>query len=110
MFACSGPGADAAISESIRISQIHAAVLVLMLLASAGLARLNGKRAIPWILLTLLAIHPTWTVSVGGDCGSLKQHAAWLVTAVASLTMVWQVTQLLDAPTRSANSPGTPPS
>lgn len=109
MFACSGPGAGAAIAESIRISQIHAVVLALMLLVSAGLSRLNGKRVVTLVLLALLAIHPAWTVSaLVGDCGHLKQCAVWFVTVAASLALIWQVAHL-DPLNRSGNPPSAPP-
>ncbi len=107
MFACSGPGAPYAIGESIRIGQIHAAVLALLLLVSATLSLRYGRRTIPIILLAMLALHPAWTISaISGDCGHFKRDASWAFTGGACLALMWQVAFALDA--RSDGPPTAP--
>ncbi len=92
LFACSGPGAGATIAESIRIGETHAAVaggLLLVSLAVAGFAR---QRAMPAVLLGLLALHPAWTVSaISGDCGFFKRDASWMFTSVGCVALCWQL-------------------
>jgi hypothetical protein len=103
MFACSGPGADAAISESIRTAAIHAGVLVLLLVLSVVVAVRFRMRIVPCALLVLLAFHPVWTISVGGDCGGFKVVASWICTVLAGFAFLWQLVQMFE--TRTMHPP-----
>jgi hypothetical protein len=110
MFACSGPGAGQAITESIRTSEIHAGVLALLLLGSIAIAYWAGKRSAAFILLALLAIHPLWTISAqSGDCGSFKVWTSWLCTGIACVAFLWQTVVALEAK-RAPRPPSAPTS
>lgn len=93
MFACSGPGAPAAIARSVEIGYTHAGIAGGLLLASVALLAVARRGwAFPAILLGLLVIHPAWTISViDGDCGYLRRDASWVVTVVGALTIFFQV-------------------
>src|SRR5262245_62108622 len=93
MFACSGPGAPAAIARSVEIGYTHAGIAGGLLLASVALLAVARRGwALPAILLGLLIIHPAWTISViEGDCGYLRRDGSWVVTVAGGLTVLCQV-------------------
>lgn len=68
-FACSGPGAGEAIAQSIEIGYTHA--MGGLLIISLGLLALGPRWwPIPALLVSLLVLHPAWTISaISGDCG-----------------------------------------
>jgi hypothetical protein len=96
IFACSGPGAGAAIAENIAYAQAHALVVLTALEVSA-LIWLCVRRSRGWPLASalLLLLHPAWTVSaLDGDCGALKAQASVLFTVLAAGCLVGQITHL----------------
>jgi hypothetical protein len=81
LFACSGPGAGAAIAESIRIGYDQAMLVGGLFMNSLAIAALTRQWIFPAIVLGLLAVHPAWTVSaISGDCGEFKRFASWAFT------------------------------
>ncbi len=99
MFACSGPGAPAAIAESIRIGYAHAAVAGGLLLASLAVAGFGRRWVVPAALLCLLALHPAWTVSaLSGDCGFVKRDLSWVFSGAGCVLLGGQVARGLWSP------------
>lgn len=96
LLSCSGPGAGAAIAESIRIGQSHASVAAGFVVVSLPVAVYSGRWSVPVVLLGLLALHPAWTVSaISGDCGEMKRVTARVVTALGAVALAWQVGPVL---------------
>ena len=91
-FACSGPGAMAAIQESITVGYLCAAMggVIAVALAHDILRTRRVRFTLPLALLMLL-IHPAWTVSADhGDCGMLKLDVAHAFTVVYFGLMIYQ--------------------
>jgi len=108
MFACSGPGAGAAIAKSVEIGYTHAAIAAAMLAASIAMFAI-GRRGwgFPAAFLGLLTFHPAWTVSVSaGDCGFLQRDASYLVTGLGSLILMCDVGYTAWVVTRRARPEG----
>lgn len=93
ILACSGSRVFIVIAERQQYAFEH-------LLFAAGLAVLSGVlwvllrryKALPMVVVALLAIHPYMTVSgTGGDCGRLKAELATTFTMVAGLCVVIQL-------------------
>jgi hypothetical protein len=99
LFACSGPGAGAAIARSIEIGYAHAAIAGGFLAASLVLLALcPQRRAIPAILTVLLALHPAWTISaIEGDCGYFKREASWVFTGLGGIALCWQLVRVISS-------------
>lgn len=93
MFACSGPGAGAAIARSIEIGYTHAGVLAGLLMVSVAVFARGPRRwDVPVVLLVLLLLHPAWTISaISGDCGFFKRDASRVVTGLGCAALCWQV-------------------
>lgn len=93
LFACSGPGAPATIGRNIEIGFTQAGVMSGLLAVSLLVFALGPRRrAVPIVLLGLLALHPAWTIStIDGDCGYLKRDASYVFTALGSVALGWQV-------------------
>jgi hypothetical protein len=71
-LACSGPGVGAIADGNDRLSVQLFAVACFLFLAIAALFLI--RRNLASIVITLLAavvlaVHPVWTVTAGGDCG-----------------------------------------
>ena len=87
VFACSGPGAAAAIATSEFWS-----VIIWFCTAAVALfsARWWGNPSLPWVRLVFLAsivsFHPGWTISARhGDCGALKFYSSLTFLGLAIL-------------------------
>ena len=105
LFACSGPGAGAAIGRSIEIGYEHAGLLAACLLVSrVVLPRRPGRNVLSGVLFGLLVVHPAWTVgALSGDCGFFKREASWSFTIAGYVAVGWQIALL--APPRPARAP-----
>jgi hypothetical protein len=92
LLACSGPGAGAAIEESIAIGYAHAVLVGCLLVVSLSLLAVVPRTwFVPVIIAGLLWIHPAWTISARrGDCGFMKRNASWAVSGIATLAILWQ--------------------
>ena len=67
-------------------------VAALAVLSSVLWVLLRRYKALPMVVVALLAIHPYMTVSgTGGDCGRLKAELATAFTVVAGLCVVVQL-------------------
>ncbi len=88
LLACSGPGAGAAIAESIAVGYTHAAVAGGLLLASLAVSAFTRRWATPAVLVGLLVLHPAWTVSaISGDCGHLKREVSWVFSGLGCVAL-----------------------
>src|SRR5579862_5925953 len=93
IWACSGPGAGKLIAENTAHAEnaawISGAIFIAALLGWLILRRFSF---FPLACGVLLAVHPAWTISaLRGDCGYLKAGAAFIVTALAVLIVVAQM-------------------
>jgi hypothetical protein len=107
LFACSGPGAGAAISWSIKVGYIQAAVVGGMLLASLFVFTIGVRRTAvsPAVLVGLLVLHPAWTVSaIRGDCGELKVLASCAFTCFGGAALGYQVFRSMRKPWSSKHA------
>jgi hypothetical protein len=91
-LACSGPGAIAAIEQSITIGYFCAAMGGIITLALAyDFLRTRRLRFTLPVSAFMMLIHPAWTVSaLHGDCGSLKRAFSCNFTTVFVGLMVYQ--------------------
>lgn len=92
MLACSGPGAMRVIQDNILYAQQQAMVVAAIAAASITLWFFRRRwKALPLLVITLLLIHPAWTISaIKGDCGFLKADATTFVTAAVSACVALQ--------------------
>jgi hypothetical protein len=88
-FACSGPGAAAAIAHNTRLGYRFAAVEIGLLGVSIALFALGLRSRVgPFILIGLLLLHPAWTVSpYYGDCGDIKVMLSWVFLVLGILVL-----------------------
>ena len=93
ILACSGPGAMAAIHQSITIGYFCAALGGVVTLALGYDFLRTGKKRFPLSIAGfLLLIHPAWTVSaIHGDCGFLKRNISYGFTGLFVALLVIQV-------------------
>ena len=93
LFACSGHGAGAYIARRILIGNVHAGVFGFLLLTSTAVAvKWKVYSTVPFLLTLMLALHPAWTISaLSGDCGETKRAFSWLLSAVGTIAIVWQI-------------------
>lgn len=97
LFACSGPGAGAAIARSIEIGYAHAIVTGGLLVLSLGLLALGPRWwPIPALLVSLLVMHLAWTINaISGDCGDFKRDASLVFTCVGGVALCWQTLRVI---------------
>jgi uncharacterized membrane protein len=81
------------IARNIEMAYTHAAVAGGLFMLSLGVFAIGSRRrAVPALLLCLLAVHPAWTISaLSGDCGYLKRDASWGFTVLGSIAISWQM-------------------
>ncbi|HEY3355858.1 MAG TPA: hypothetical protein VGQ83_21575 [Polyangia bacterium] len=89
-WACSGPGATAAILRAERLGWLLFAASVLVAAAGVTLLRRLGS---PWgraaWLAAPLLVHPGWWMSArGGDCGITRLLGSYVLTAVTLVAAV----------------------
>src|SRR5437588_147441 len=92
ILACSGPGAGAAIQQSIIIGYFCAAIGAVITLALAYDSwRMGYARFTLTVALLMLFLHPAWTISaIHGDCGFLKRDVSYFFTAIYLGLMTYQ--------------------
>ena len=97
LFACSGPGAGAAIARSIEIGYTQAEVMGGLVGISCLILAVRPRNwLVLLLLLGMLLLHPAWTISaISGDCGYLKRYASYLFTALGCAGLLFQVGQLI---------------
>ena len=89
-WACSGPGAMAAIERAERLGwQLFALLLGVSVIATVLLRRWQvGWRRLAAIAL-LVVVHPGWWLTArGGDCGSMRLMGSIGVTAVGAAALL----------------------
>jgi hypothetical protein len=87
VFACSGPGAGAAISSNERLATMMFLACLLLLPASLIVWR-RSQRHRGWAVahILLIVMNPIWWISaVAGDCGSSLRDVATVFVVVAAL-------------------------
>jgi hypothetical protein len=93
LLACSGPGAQSVIAESIAIGYYNAGFAVLVTAALFFLHWSRHGRAWPARTGSLLVMfHPAWTISaIAGDCGYFKRDASCFVSVVCIALLAFQL-------------------
>ncbi len=91
-FACSGPGALAAIRGNIAFAVQQAAFVGLLFSASLMIwIAIQRRMRYPAVCLLLLFLHPAWTLSANrGDCGRTMANLAVWTSVIASVAVVMQ--------------------
>lgn len=94
-WACSGPGAMAAITRSENLGWIMAGAATLLGLGAMGLRRWSGLAwSRSWWPMVVAGIHPGWWLSArGGDCGSMRLWGS--VGMLAAMLMLVLVIALM---------------
>ncbi len=92
LFACSGPGAGAAIAGNERLATALGAGSVSFIGLSLALLYWSGAgRWLTAAVAALALLHPAWTISArGGDCGILKADGACLFSGVGAVLLAAQ--------------------
>lgn len=98
-WACSGPGAAAAVRRAELGGWGLAALTALLVFAATGFARGRGVGRGPvaagWVLV---GVHPgLWLDAAGGDCGAARLEGSMLFTAVACAIVLWSAWRPPDA-------------
>jgi len=98
-WACSGPGAAAAVRRAEVGGWGLAALTAVLVMAATGFARSRsvgrGPVAAGWVLV---GVHPgLWLDAGGGDCGSARLEGSILFTAVACVIALWSAWRPADA-------------
>src|SRR5947209_7614669 len=92
ILACSGEHALEVVYVAVWTGFAHARGLGLLCTVSVLLALPERRFIPPVVLVSLLGIHPAWTIDAfHGDCGNTKVAASWLFTGVGVAVVVWQM-------------------
>lgn len=101
-WACSGPGAAAAIGRAELLGWLLFGISALLCLGAVILPKVRraGPRVF-WPLLIPLMIHPGWWMSArSGDCGSMRTLGAIVVTVLAVVAIgfvIWRAARTAHA-------------
>ena len=92
LFACSGPGAGAAMIRSVEIGNEHAFAMTGLFAVSMFLFAHDSRWWFtPVLVAAFLAFHPAWPIGVGsGDCGYFKRDVSWGVSTVGGFALLRQ--------------------
>ncbi len=75
--------------DNVLYAQEQAMIVAALAVLSLALWLIQPRfLALPICVLVLLAIHPAWTVSIGGDCGAFKANLSTGITAISALCVV----------------------
>jgi hypothetical protein len=110
LWACSGPGAGAAIAWIIRFANWNAIGAAAALEIVLAIHFLILRRPVyPIACGALFVLHPAWTISARkGDCGILLANAAGLVSFIVGGLLLVQIGHAVANAIRKFRAGSTP--
>ena len=108
LLGCSGPGAIPLMAENKAIASEHVWVVCAVFLASVMVATVSrGSRTVPILVLVLLALHPAWSLHMGGgDCYYVMRNGSRWVSLIGFVALCWQTVQAIRPKAELSRLPG----